>query len=152
MRNKGGVFMKLEELKMAHVEECIDLYIDTFSKEPWNDVFESKDKVRAYYHNFLKSNQCIGYVGLIDNKIEVMSIGMIKPWIEGLEYYIDEFCVSYNSQGKGYGSQFLELVDADIKSRGMNAIILNTSQDVPAYDFYLKNGFTADEELRILYR
>jgi GNAT superfamily N-acetyltransferase len=81
-----------------------------------------------------------------------MSIGMIKPWIEGLEYYIDEFCVSYNSQGKGYGSQFLELVDADIKSRGMNAIILNTSQDVPAYDFYLKNGFTADEELRILYR
>jgi hypothetical protein len=34
----------------------------------------------------------------------------------------------------------------------MNAIILNTSQDVPAYDFYLKNGFTVDEELRILYR
>ncbi|WP_277987522.1 hypothetical protein [Vagococcus fluvialis] len=24
--------MKLEELKMAHVEECIDLYIDTFQK------------------------------------------------------------------------------------------------------------------------
>lgn len=32
MRNKGGVSMKLEELKMAHVEECIDLYIDTFQK------------------------------------------------------------------------------------------------------------------------
>ena len=77
---------------------------------------------------------------------------MIKPWIEGLEYYIDEFCVSYASQGKGYGSQFLDLVDADIKKKGLNAIILNTSKNVPAYDFYLKNGFQVDEGLRIMYR
>ena len=144
--------MKLEYITMENVEQCITLYMDTFSKEPWNDVFDSSDKVRAYYHNFLKSNQCIAYVGIVDGKIEVMSIGMIKPWIEGLEYYIDEFCVSYDSQGKGFGSQFLDLVEADIKKRGLNAIILNTSKDVPAYDFYLKNGFKTEDDLRILYR
>lgn len=149
---KEVVSMKLDKITMENVEECITLYMDTFSKEPWNDVFESSDKVRAYYHHFLASNQCIGYVGIVDEKIEVMSIGMIKPWIEGLEYYIDEFCVSYASQGKGYGSQFLDLVDADIKKKGLNAIILNTSKNVPAYDFYLKNGFQVDEGLRIMYR
>lgn len=144
--------MKLEKITLTNVEECITLYIETFSKEPWNDVFDSSDKVRNYYHNFLKNNQCNGYVGIVDGKIEVMSIGLVKPWLEGLEYYIDEFCVSYNSQGKGYGSLFLDLVEKDIKKNGLNAIILNTSKDVPAYDFYLKNGFTSDDELRILYR
>lgn len=144
--------MKLAHITKDNLEECIKLYMDTFSKEPWNDVFESTDKVRAYFLNFMENNQYIGYVGIVDGEIKAISVGMIKPYIEGLEYYIDEFCVSYSSQGQGLGSTFLSLIEEDIKKRGLTAIILLTSHDVPAYQFYQKNQFTVDENLRVLYR
>lgn len=31
-----------------------------------------------------------------------------KPWINGMEYYIDQFGVKVDMQGQGIGSQFLK--------------------------------------------
>ncbi|MBO0477191.1 hypothetical protein DOK76_08910 [Vagococcus sp. DIV0080] len=51
--------MKLVHITKDNLEECIKLYMDTFSKEPWNDVFESTDKIRSYFLNFMENNQYI---------------------------------------------------------------------------------------------
>lgn len=53
---------------------------------------------------------------------------MKKPWIEGFEYYIDEFCVGYEMQGRAIGSWFIKAIEEDIKEQGMNAMILNTEK------------------------
>ncbi len=66
---------------------------------------------------------------------------MKKPWINGLEYYIDQFCVSSELQGKGVGSYFLQLIEREIKAEQMDAIMLNTEKGYPSESFYLKNGF-----------
>lgn len=79
-----------------------------------------------------------------------MSIGMKKPWINGLEYYIDQFCVKTDLQGKGIGSYFLKLIEKEIRGDKMNAIILNTERGFPAEKFYLKNGFKLVDELTTL--
>lgn len=70
-----------------------------------------------------------------------MSIGMKKPWINGAEYYIDQFCVRTDLQGKGVGSYFLKLIEDEIRKEQMNAIILSTERGFPSERFYLKNGF-----------
>lgn len=67
-----------------------------------------------------------------------------------MEYYIDQFVIEYGSQGKGYGSKFIELIDTDIKNKGMNAIILNTEKGYPAEKFYLKNGFSIIDNVIVL--
>lgn len=142
--------LKLVRLDKNILEECIDLFIQTFSGEPWNDVYESREQVETFFENHIKNNYFIGYAGVIDNKVIALSIGMKKPWINGLEYYIDEFCVKAELQGIGVGSKFLDLIEEDIQSKGMNAMILNTEKEYPSRTFYEKNGFQIIEDLIIL--
>ena len=48
-----------------------------------------------------------------------ISVGMKKPWINGMEYYIDQFCVKTDLQGKGIGSYFLKLIENEIQTEKM---------------------------------
>ena len=36
--------LKLQRINKELVDKCVDLYIETFSKEPWNDVYESREQ------------------------------------------------------------------------------------------------------------
>lgn len=139
-----------KKLKKKMIDECVDLYIDTFSREPWNDVYESRKKVADFFHNHYKNNYFVGYVAKQDKKIVALSLGMKKPWKEGMEYYIDEFCVGYGAQGKGIGSWFIKRIEKDIEKHGMNAMMLNTEKGYPAQRFYEKNGFKVLKDMILL--
>ncbi|MGL4773370.1 MAG: GNAT family N-acetyltransferase [Clostridium sp.] len=140
-------FIKMDE---NMIEECVDLFIDTFTKDPWNDVYESREQVVNFFKSFISNNYFLGYVVAHDNKIIALSIGMKKPWINGMEYYIDQYCVSSKYQGKGVGSWFLKEIEKDIKLLELNGIILNTEEGYPSFNFYQKNGFKRIDELVVL--
>lgn len=142
--------MYLEKITSDNKNKCVDLFIDTFSKEPWNDEFQSRMQVLNFFENHLNNNYFVGYVLKENGNVLALSVGMMKPWIQGMEYYIDQFCVKYDLQGKGVGSQFLKLIEIEIQQQGMNAIILNTEKGFPSEMFYLKNGFESLNELVIL--
>jgi GNAT superfamily N-acetyltransferase len=139
-----------KKLKKRMIKECVDLYIDTFSREPWKEVFDSKKKVYDLFLKHYKNNYFVGYVVMSDKKITALSIGMKKPWVQGLEYYIDEFCVRYDMQGKGVGSWFIKAIEENVHKQGMNTIILNTERGFPSHKFYLKNGFRVINNLIVL--
>ncbi|MBE6049012.1 MAG: GNAT family N-acetyltransferase [Clostridium sp.] len=134
------------------LDQCVDLFIDTFTKEPWYDVYESRNQVVEFFENFLKNNYFLGYAAIQNGKVVAISVGMKKPWIEGIEYYIDEFCVSYEKQGKGIGSAFIKYIEKDIQNKGLNGILLNTEKGYKSYDFYVKNGFKQIDDLVVLGR
>lgn len=138
------------EMSEDKLDECVDLFIDTFSKEPWNDIYESREQVVTFFKSHLHNNYFLGYIGLLNTQVVALSIGMKKPWINGMEYYIDEFCVAHHLQGHGIGREFLKQIEENIKPHHLNGIMLNTDAHFPSYDFYLKNGFKVLEELRIL--
>lgn len=140
----------ITEITQDQLEECVNLYIRTFEKEPWYDKFQSKQPVIDYFNNFMKMGSFLGYVGLVGDQIVALSVGMKKPWIEGIEYYIDEFCVDYSMQKKGIGSMFLEKIQEQIKGIGMNGMMLNTEEDYPSYQFFTKNGFSKLNGLVVL--
>lgn len=145
----------MDNIKLLKIEEdmmdaCVDLYMDTFSKEPWFDVYDSRNQVLNFFTNHYNNNYFVGYGGYLNDQLVALSIGMKKPWIKGFEYYIDEFCVSHQLQGKAIGSWFIKAIEDDIKKQGMNAIILNTEKDYPAQKFYEKNGFKVLEDLIFL--
>ena len=144
--------LQIDNLSANYLEECVDLAMATFTKEPWYDVYESREQVVTFYKNHLENNYFLGYVALLEGKVVALSVGMKKPWIKGMEYYIDEFCVDYRLQGKGIGSLFLTKIADDLTIKGLNAIMLNTEKGYPSEAFYLKNGFTRENELIILTR
>ena len=131
------------------LQECIDLYQEVFSKEPWLENSDRHD-VERYFLNFMDSNKFVGYVVTANGKIIAVSIGFLKPWIKGEEYYIDQFYVDYNSQGKGIGTFFLSRIRDQLKELDINAIILATEKEFPSYNFYKKNGFSQLDDLCFL--
>lgn len=142
--------LTVKKLEEYMIDECVELYMDTFSKEPWNDEYESRQQVVDFFKNHTKNNYFLGYVAIRDEKIIALSIGMKKPWIKGMEYYIDEFCVSYLMQGQGIGSQFLKEIEKIIEVQGICGMILNTEKEYPSYNFYKKNGFKSINDLIVL--
>ena len=140
----------LQEMKKHMIDNCVDLFIETFTKEPWNDIYESREQVVNFFNNHFNNNYFVGYVAMLNDKVVGLSIGMKKPWIKGMEYYIDQFCVSYEMQGRGIGSWFIKEIEEDIKKQGMNGIILNTEKDYPSQKFYEKNEFEIIYDLIVL--
>ncbi|APQ97369.1 GNAT family N-acetyltransferase [Clostridium botulinum] len=133
--------VKLYPLKYNMVDKCVDLFIDTFSKEPWNDVYESREQVVGFFENYVNNNYFIGYIAKIGDELAGLSIGAKTPCFRGMEYFIDQFCISEKFQGQGVGSKFLQLIESDIKKQNINTIILTTAKGFQAENFYIKNGF-----------
>ena len=139
--------MDIIKMSNKHIDECVDLFIDVFTKAPWHDTYSSRKQVVSFFQNYMANNYFVGYVLKEEGSIIALSIGMKKPWINGMEYYIDQFCVKTDLQGKGIGSYFLKLIENEIQTEKMNAIILNTERGFPAEKFYKKNGFQSVDEL-----
>ena len=133
--------MDIIKMSKEHIKECADLFIDVFTKPPWNDTYNSREQVITFFQNYIDNNYFVGYVLKEQTIIIALSIGMKKPWINGMEYYIDQFCVKSDFQGKGIGSYFLRLIEHEIQIEKMNAIMLNTESCFPSENFYRKNGF-----------
>lgn len=145
-----GLEANLYSLKYDMLDDCVDLFMGTFSKEPWNDVYESRKQVVDFFENHIKNNYFIGYVLKIDDELVGLSLGAKKPCLKGMEYFIDQFCVSEKFQGQGAGSKFLELIESDIKKQDINTIVLTTSKGFPSEKFYIKNGFQKSDNAILL--
>jgi GNAT superfamily N-acetyltransferase len=79
----------------------------TYSLEPWNESWSSRVVVEDFYKNHFKNNYFKGFVICKDESIIGVCVGFLKPWIKGMEYYIDDFFVCSDYQGQGIGSQFM---------------------------------------------
>ncbi len=138
------------EFDVSMKDECVDLLIKVFTKEPWNDVFESRDVVVAYFDELISSNKFMGYVVKEGDEIIAVSVGFTKPWIKGVEYYIDSFYVDYNRQRSGVGGYFVKQIKGAVKAKNLDAIVLTTSRDYPSHRFYEKAGFETLEDVVFL--
>lgn len=118
------------------------LFTDVFTAEPWNDDWSDRQQLDLYLQDLMGQSNSLTY-GLFEGPALVaVSMGRVKHWYSGTEYCIDEFCVRGDKQGQGVGTCFLEAIEQDIRTQGMTHLFLLTENDVPAYGFYRKNGFS----------
>ena len=144
-----GLYLKY--LDEEAVEECAALYVGAFAKSAHHENCTVEGAVN-YLKSFMQNNRYLGYVLKDDDGVIAMSVGFIKPWIKGEEYYIDKFCVSPLQHGKGVGTYFLKLIKSDLKeNKGLGAIMLSADKKLDAFKFYVKNSFKNVEDSRVLY-
>ncbi len=144
--------MELRTLKIESIEEIKSFFFDIFTKEPWNDDWSDKNQLHAYIMDLIGNPNSLA-LGLFENGTMVgLSMGNIKHWYSGTEYYIDELCIKTEEQGRGIGTQFLKEIETFIKQKGIKQIFLQTERNVPAYGFYKKNGFfELEDHVSLLY-
>ena len=143
--------MDIKELNSSDLEEIKIFYRNVFGAPPWNEDWSDDVKLDEYMKDLTEVRNPIIY-GLYDNEELVgLSIGKIKHWYEGVEYYLEEFCIRQDYQGKGMGSRFISLIKDNLKEKDIHVIYLMTDVDKPAYHFYKKNGFKEIPELTSFY-
>ncbi len=118
-----------------------ELFAGVFTGEPWNDDWSDGEQLDLYLEDLVGQQNSLTYGLYEDGRMVGLSMGRMKHWYTGTEYYIDELCIRTDRQGTGLGTLFLQEIEHAIREDGMVQIFLQTSADVPAYQFYRKNGF-----------
>ena len=131
-------FKQLEESDAAIIQE---LFVAVFTAEPWNDDWSDENQLQLYIHDLIGQNNSLTF-GLYEGaELIGISMGHIKHWYTGTEYYIDELCISTSMQGKGVGTLFVSEIEKACKELGLTHIFLLTENNVPAFTFYKKQRF-----------
>lgn len=135
----------IREITIEQIEAVKKLMLAVFSDEPWNDVW-SEEQLHAYIAQLMGERHSLSYGIYLHGRLIGVSLGKVKSWCEGTEYWIEEFGILPQMQGNGIGSRFMQEIEKDLIKRGITHIVLLTGKSVPAYCFYQKNGFEEKKE------
>lgn len=78
-------------------------------------------------------------------------VGNIEPYYTGDYFYLKEMFVSVRSQRMGVGLQLFEAIKTKLESIGISQVILFTSNEGFAFDFWQKVGFQEMEGMRMMH-
>ena len=134
--------MEFRQLTPERFEDIKAFFRDVFTKEPWNDDWSDDSQLTMYITELICSGNSLTYAMYDGEEMVSLAMGHIKHWYSGTEYYIEELCVRTDLQGRGIGTAFIEHIENALREMGINHIFLQTDRDMPAYDFYLRRGFT----------
>ena len=140
---------EIRELKLENTEEIENMVLAIFSKEPWNDVWTG-EQLHLYVRELIGNNNSLAFGLYRDDLLVGISLGRVRHWCSGTEYWIDEFGIIPEIQNCGYGSAFLKMIEDFLLERGIANITLLTERTVYAYGFYEKNGFTDRKEMAFM--
>lgn len=141
--------MELRELGAGDIREIKEPILKIFTVEPWNDTW-TEEQLQLYVFELLHNSGPL-ILGLYEEGSLIgISLGRIKHWCGGTEYWIDEFGILPEQQNRGKGAVFLKKIKALLLERGVGGIVLLTERTVPAYRFYRKNGFYEKKEQAFL--
>lgn len=141
--------MNIRKYSSHDFEQCIHLFIEVFNNEPWNDKW-SRVKAESYLHDYIHTP---GFKGVIAEEHEVIHgfiFGVSKRWWSADEFFINEMCVKSSQQRSGIGTSMLNYLAEELKSEGIENMTLLTNRDIPAEQFYKKNGFEEIERIIFL--
>ncbi|MBQ6579343.1 MAG: GNAT family N-acetyltransferase [Oscillospiraceae bacterium] len=136
--------------KKEDISSCAEVYISAYGAEPWNEKYD-KQSVEKYISDYLgsKTKQC--FAARENGKIIGIALGIIVPSINIPFLRIEDFCISAEEQGKGFGTEFIKLVFEKSKELGCDSVLLGTLRDFPSHKFYLKIGFSEVDSV-LLYK
>ena len=131
-----------KQLSIDDMKSVKALFRSVFMAEPWNDDWSDDTQLTLYLSEIMEQTNSLSFGLFEENELIGISLGVLKHWFSGMEYKIEELCIKTDKQGKGAGSFFLAQIEKAVKEKGVKYIDLQTGNDVPAFDFYKKNGFT----------
>lgn len=141
--------MNIREFKPSDLELCVELFMDVFNKEPWNDQW-TYDRAKLYLMNYVDTPGFIGVVSAHEAAISGFIFGVSKYWWKGNEFFIHEMCVRTEHHRSGTGTNMLQFLEQLLIQEGIQDMALLTNRDIPAEKFYMKNGFKEIKRLVFL--
>lgn len=136
----------LVKYRKEYEDSLIRSYIETFSEEPWNDVWDYDwvlNRIRwvAEVPNFT------GIVAIEDERVVGALLGYAKPFREKLDFEILELFVVPSYQGKGLGKLLVRELEDSLPTDQYGVVHLLTAKDTDSEEFYKKLGYVRNNKL-----
>ncbi len=128
-------------LSTKNLPEIKELFRSVFTLPPWNDDWSNDVQLEEYLLDVMTARNPLNLGFYKDKELIGLSLGYIKHWCSGTEYFINELCIRPELQGNGYGTIFLQGIEDILRYEKIGTIFLLTERDVPAYEFYKQRGF-----------
>lgn len=132
---------EIKELTIKDAEMIKTFYKDVFMREPWNDDWSDDEQLHQYITDIIGNRNSLAFGLFEGEQLLGLALGNIKHWYTGTEFFVEEFCIKTELQGRGIGTEFLRLLEVELKVRDIKTIFLMTGKEMPAFEFYRKNGF-----------
>ncbi|MCK1985729.1 MULTISPECIES: GNAT family N-acetyltransferase [Peribacillus] len=132
-------------LTSENLEQCIELYMNVFNREPWNENW-TYETAKERLSDLLHTPKFLGFLFQVDHHAVGFVAGNSKVSYQGLTYYLAELCVNNEMQGKGHGSKMLQSLEDELQKREIESLYLLTANDGLAEAFYLKNDYVVNED------
>ncbi len=137
--------LRMKKFSINDADKCAELFKEVFSDYPWYDNWVSVSQTKTYLMELIKNPVFEGFVAYEGSQIVAVCIGHKRSWWMGKEFFIDEFYVSNEKQGIGIGTELLEHVKNNLIEENYRRLVLLTNKEIPAEEFYVKNGFQISE-------
>ncbi|MDO4813511.1 MAG: GNAT family N-acetyltransferase [Gemella sp.] len=138
--------MEFKIITEENLEACIDVFIEVFNDDPWNDEW-TKETARQYVSDFYKAPNFLGIIAVKNDEILGFLYGVNRAWWTGREFYINEMGVKKEARNKGIGKALVEALEKELEGNNVKYISLLTDRGMPAEEFYKAIGFEEVERL-----
>jgi len=139
----------LEHFIESDIPIAAEIFTDIFINPPWNYGWLTVEKSLRYISDLFRTPGFYGFVfRLKDEPLDGICLGLVNDYFPSALYDIKEIFIRWNLQGGGLGSQMLASIEKNLVSRGIHHVTLFTQNDIPAYNFYLKNQYFISEETK----
>ena len=132
---------EIKELTIEKIDIIKSFFKDVFMREPWNDDWSDNEQLHQYITDIIGNQNSLAFGLFEGEQLLGLALGNIKHWYTGTEFFVEEFCVKTEMQGQGLGTEFLRLLEVELRVRDIKTIFLMTGKEMPAFEFYRKNGF-----------
>ena len=123
------------------LESCVRIYIEAFNAPPLNYNFLTKEKAERYLRDLTRTPGFLGYTYKEDGEMIAFCFGKLDNYFEGTMFEVEELAVAPQLHRSGVGSAVMNLLESKLAGYGVSAVSLNTSRDLPAFSFYIKNNY-----------
>lgn len=141
--------VKIAAIDSDFLDDYTELYINVFRAQPWNESW-SYDSGYQRLLDLIHTPNFLGFALWNHNELIGFIAGYSKTNYRGKTFYLAEFCVTTQTQGKGYGSQLLNYLERELMEKGIISLFLITEKIGTISDFYRKKGYTMNENRMVM--
>jgi len=131
----------LTDIFIKDIPACAKIFTDVYSGPPWDYHWVTIDKADRYMRDIAASPGFCGFVYFEDDVLTGFCVGAMTDYFFGPQYEIKECAIIPDRQRNGAGSRMISLIEDRLAKAGVINIYLHTSRTIPAYGFYIKNGY-----------
>lgn len=139
------VYVDFEE---KYWDTVIGFYMDYYNSKGGKWTY---DIARKRLHQIVTMEDSLVMLQFDRDQLVGFLMGYFKHFDDSTGFFLEEILVSADCQNKGYGTDFLSHLKAELIGRSCGWIELLTTTGAMHQNFYRKNGYTQSKNLVLEY-